>query len=171
MSNTALSTLHPSKTPSFRSNLDLPLRTTPRFVDLLIVTANRELVLIRNKALPQLWSLPGGYAEDYEQLRDAAIREAKEETGLDVSIVRKFGHYSFIDREGICCGISSVFLAGCDDSINNLTAGDDALEAATYPLHQLPELRAEHREIIADYIRVCDRNTPLPFVRAIRPTA
>ncbi len=168
MSNAALLNAAPNAAPGFRFNEEPPARTTPRFVDLLIITNANKLVLIRHKDLNHRWSLPGGQVNDNEQPRDAATREAKAETGLDVSIVRKFGHYSFIDGDGICQGITSVFLAKSDASEARLSVGNEALEACEFSFTELPQLRPEHREIIEDYLRVCDRKTPLPFVRGIR---
>lgn len=154
--------------PVILLNQEPPINTTPRHVDLLIIRVPRTLVLIRHRDLQESWSLPGGYMEDFESPREAAIREAREETGLEISIVRKFGHYSFIDHDGHCRGITSVFLANCAQHSKTLHAGSDAIEAVQFPIEQLPSLRIEHREIVEDYLRVYDRQTPVPFVRGIR---
>ncbi len=52
-----------------------------------------KIVFIKRNDLP-VWDLPGGHVEEGESLVEAAIREVKEETGLDVRITRLVGIYS-----------------------------------------------------------------------------
>ncbi|MFA5364736.1 MAG: NUDIX hydrolase [Candidatus Bathyarchaeia archaeon] len=55
----------------------------------IVIVKNGKLVLIKRGAQPALgeWSFPGGVVELGETVRDAAVREAKEECGLDVELV------------------------------------------------------------------------------------
>lgn len=87
---------------------------------------------------------------DYgETLEHAAIREAKEETGLDVDLVRQFHAYSDPKRDSRQHTISTVFVA---ESSGQAKAGDDAVDLGVFHSGNLPaEIAFDHREILTDY--------------------
>ncbi len=123
-------------------------------VDCIIHTdTDREtIVMIKRKNPPHGWALPGGFVDYGESLEDAAVREAREETGLDVTLVRQFHTYSAPNRDPRQHTISTVFIA---DAIGRPHGMDDALEAAVFRLDGLPDQIAfDHREIIEEYKRV-----------------
>jgi len=106
--------------------------------------------LIRRKNPPAGWALPGGFVDYGETLEDAAVREAKEETGLDVRLVRQFHSYSDPHRDPRQHTISTVFLAEAD---GEYTAGDDAAAVGVFSARDLPDnLAFDHRQILEDYI-------------------
>ena len=63
-------------------------------VDLIIEIEGKGLVLIERRNPPPGWALPGGFVEVGETLEQAAVREAKEETCLDVELLGQFHTYS-----------------------------------------------------------------------------
>ncbi len=69
-------------------------------VDIMIQVESRKgVVLIKRKNPPYGWAIPGGFVDYGESLEEAALREAKEETNLDVKLIRQFHTYS--DPRGI----------------------------------------------------------------------
>jgi ADP-ribose pyrophosphatase YjhB (NUDIX family) len=96
-----------------------------------------------------MWSLPGGFCEYGENLGEAALREAKEETGLTIELIRQFHTYSDPDRDPRHHTITTVFLA---TSAGQPVAGDDAKEARVFADANMPEKMAfDHRKILDDY--------------------
>jgi len=117
-------------------------------VDILIECCG-GIVLIKRKNPPHGWALPGGFVDYGERLEEAAVREAKEETGLDVRIIRQFHTYSDPSRDERFHTITTVFIATAEGTP---TAGDDAGEAEIFQRNALPEQIAfDHRAIIIDY--------------------
>lgn len=93
--------------------------------------------------------MPGGFVDYGESLESAAVREAREETGLDVELVRQFHTYSDPDRDPRHHTITTVFIARSE---GKPSAGDDARAAGTFRRENLPEQIAfDHRQILHDY--------------------
>lgn len=114
-----------------------------------IIQYRDGIILIRRKNPPLGWALPGGFVDYGESLEDAVIREAKEETGLDVELIRQFHTYSEPSRDPRHHTISTVFVARAS---GRATAGDDAGELAVFSRGTLPaEIVFDHREILEDY--------------------
>ena len=109
----------------------------------------RGIVLIRRKNPPIGWALPGGFVDRGEPLHHAAVREAKEETGLDVALVEQFFTYSDPKRDPRMHTISTVYIGtATEDPVGS----DDAAEARVFALDALPEdLCFDHGRILADY--------------------
>ena len=118
-------------------------------VDIIIKYVN-GIILIRRKNPPEGWALPGGFVDYGETLEDAAVREAKEETGLDVRLVRQFHSYSDPHRDPRQHTISTVFLA---EAAGEYAAGDDAKGIGVFSARDLPsDVAFDHRRILEDYI-------------------
>ncbi|WP_429884401.1 NUDIX domain-containing protein [Geoalkalibacter halelectricus] len=118
-------------------------------VDIIILVENR-IVLIERKNPPLGWALPGGFVDYGESLEAAAMREAKEETGLDLVGLRQFRAYSDPRRDPRQHNISVVFIA---EGRGTLQGGDDAARAGLFDLDALPApLCFDHEEIIRDAI-------------------
>jgi ADP-ribose pyrophosphatase YjhB (NUDIX family) len=126
------------------NNLKTPLLT----VDI-IIRYKGGIVLIERKNPPLGWALPGGFVEVNESLEEAAIREAKEETSLDVKLIEQFHAYSKPGRDPRFHTVSIVFIG---DGEGMLKGKDDAREAGVFGEDSLPEQIAfDHREILTDY--------------------
>ena len=117
----------------------------------IIIEMEGGIVLIKRKNPPYGWALPGGFVEYGESLEDAAIREAKEETGLDVVELRQFHTYSDPDRDPRHHTISTVFTG---KGRGFLKGSDDAVEAKIFTEDNLPdEIAFDHRKILDDYFK------------------
>ena len=108
------------------------------------------LVLIERRNPPPGWALPGGFIDYGESAEQAAAREAKEETGLDLADLRQFRVYSDPGRDSRFHTITTVFTAR---GSGRLAAADDAAEARVFATTDLPAVMAfDHRRIIEDYL-------------------
>lgn len=115
----------------------------------IIIRYKAGIVLIERRNPPYGWAIPGGFVDYGESLEDAAVREAKEETDLDVRLVRQFHSYSDPERDPRSHTIATVFIA---DGEGELKAGDDAKEAGIFNKDTLPEnIVFDHRDILEDY--------------------
>jgi 8-oxo-dGTP diphosphatase len=121
-------------------------------VDVLIEVEGRPgtLVFIERGNEPHGWALPGGFVDRGELLADAAVREAKEETGLDVELVELFHAYSDPVRDPRQHTVSTVFIGRA----RGVPAGsDDAASAVIAPADAPPgTLVFDHATIVADYV-------------------
>lgn len=118
-------------------------------VDAIIEIGDR-IVLIERKNPPYGWALPGGFVDYGECLEDAVVREAKEETGLDVELIRQMHTYSDPRRDARQHTLSTVYVARASGEPRGM---DDAASAGLFNPRELPEQMAfDHREIIGDYL-------------------
>ncbi|WP_226579843.1 NUDIX hydrolase [Halobacillus litoralis] len=93
---------------------------------------NEEILLI--KGPKRGWEMPGGQVEEGESLKDAAVREAKEECGLDIEITKFCGVFQNVERS-IC---NALFLGRAIGG--ELTTTEEALEVGFFPLSQVNEM-------------------------------
>ncbi|MCX8082249.1 MAG: NUDIX hydrolase [bacterium] len=115
----------------------------------IIIELDGGIVLIKRKNYPYGWALPGGFVEYGETLENAVLREAKEETGLNIVDLKQFHTYSAPDRDPRHHTISTVFI-GKGRGI--LKGDDDAEDAKIFTEENLPEeIVFDHRKILNDY--------------------
>jgi 8-oxo-dGTP diphosphatase len=118
-------------------------------VDIIIELEDRGFILIQRGKPPYGWALPGGFVDYGESLEEAARREAREETSLEVELVNQLGAYSAPNRDPRHHTISVVFVARADGEPR---AADDAREVGVFRQDSLPAALAfDHAEILEDY--------------------
>ena len=132
----------------------MPIPETPLLtVDIIIELtdqAAKPIVLIERRNPPHGWALPGGFVDKGETLEAAAIREAKEETCLDVSLVEHLANYSDPKRDSRFHTVSAVYIAQAQGQPQ---AADDAINLKVFSIEQIPEqLAFDHNRILQDYI-------------------
>ena len=121
-------------------------------VDVVLYRETEGILLIERRNPPHGWALPGGFIDYGESAEQAAVREALEETGLDVRLEGLLGVYSDPDRDPRFHTLSVAFIASAEEN-QTPQAGDDAGLARFFPLDSLPELAFDHRRIIDDFAK------------------
>ena len=126
-------------------NIKTPLLT----VDIIIEVGGAGIVLIERKNPPDGWALPGGFVDCGESLETAAVREAKEETSLDVQLVEQFHTYSDPKRDPRHHTVSTVFIAAATGTPRG---ADDAKAARIFRESDLPgSIVFDHPRILREY--------------------
>jgi ADP-ribose pyrophosphatase YjhB (NUDIX family) len=103
-------------------------------VGTVIATTDDEIVLVRRAIEPGygLWVFPGGYVDRGEEITVAAIREAREESGLDVRLDGLINIYSYPGRPIVVVVYKASVIAG------NLRVDDESLEAGLFSRNEIP---------------------------------
>jgi len=115
----------------------------------IIIECRDGIVLIERKNPPWGWALPGGFVDYGESLEAAAIREAREETSLEVHLTEQMHTYSDPSRDPRHHTVSTVFIATAEGTP---TARDDAKNAGIFSAATLPSpIVFDHMEILSDY--------------------
>ncbi len=126
-----------------------PVPTVDIIIEVESEVREKGIVLIERKNEPPGWAIPGGFVDYGETLEEAAIREAREETGLDVELRFQFHSYSDPGRDPRRHTISTVFIARAKGKIR---PGDDAARVRVFTPPNLPSpLAFDHQKILADY--------------------
>jgi 8-oxo-dGTP diphosphatase len=111
------------------------------------------ILLIRRGKPPfaGCWALPGGFVERDEDLEAAARRELKEETDVETGELIQVGAFGNPTRDPRGRNISIAYAAVATSPVAP-AAGDDASQAAVFPLNALPSLAFDHDELIRSAI-------------------
>jgi len=117
-----------------------------------IIEIDDGIVVIERSNPPFGFALPGGFVDYGESLEEAAKREAKEETGLDITEVKQFHTYSQPDRDPRFHTIGTVFLAKAKGQPK---AGDDAAGLKVIKLSEIKKMdfAFDHKKILEDYLK------------------
>jgi O-acetyl-ADP-ribose deacetylase (regulator of RNase III)/ADP-ribose pyrophosphatase YjhB (NUDIX family) len=123
-----------------------------------IIEVPAGIVIIKRSNPPFGWALPGGFVDYGESLEDAATREAKEETNLDLIQVKQFHTYSDPARDPRFHTIGTVFIAKAKGTTK---AGDDAADIQVIKVSQIEkrEFAFDHKKILIDYLKL-KKGTP-----------
>ena len=117
-----------------------------------VVVEHGKILLVKRAIEPKkgLWSLPAGFIEIDETVRECAARETKEETGLDVELDGIIDVVTVFDDPRYVC-LLVVFVGHVVGG--TLEPGDDAAEAAYFGLNELPPIAFKnHLRIIQDVL-------------------
>lgn len=126
-----------------------PSPTVDIIIELDTEDGRQGIVLIKRKNPPFGWALPGGFVDYGESLEQAAIREAKEETSLDIELQCQMHTYSDPKRDPRKHTISTVFIA---QAKGKPVARDDAQEIKVVGKDEMDiPLAFDHEKILADY--------------------
>jgi len=128
---------------------------TPLLAADAVILFQDGIVLIRRNNPPYqgCYALPGGFVEIGETVEEAAIREAREETGLDINLLGLVGVYSDPARDPRGHVVSVAFLARAS---GRLQSGSDARSAQVFPREELPRLAFDHEQIIGDALHLAE---------------
>ena len=116
-----------------------------------ILTLDDEIVLARRDIEPRVgsWGFPSGYVDRGERIEDAASREVREEVGLEASMERLIGVYSYSGRPVVVVVFAGRVTGG------KLVAGDETSEVGTFPPDRIPweDLAfSSTRQALEDYL-------------------
>jgi ADP-ribose pyrophosphatase YjhB (NUDIX family) len=133
--------------------VDVIIEIASGAVDPLLGKEKQGIVLIKRKNRPYGWALPGGFVDYGESLESAALREAREETSLNVELKYQLSAYSDPARDPRKHTISVVFVAR---AAGKPRAADDAKDVGIFDSDSIPEpLAFDHGKILRDYFEKC----------------
>lgn len=127
-----------------------------------IIEINEGIVVIQRSNPPFGWALPGGFVDYGESLERAVVREAKEETGLDLEDLKQFHTYSESQRDPRFHTVSTVFIGKAKGKPK---AASDAEDLKVFKINELSGLdfAFDHKKILEDYLRYKENKDP--FIR------
>jgi ADP-ribose pyrophosphatase YjhB (NUDIX family) len=126
-----------------------PSPTVDVIIEIETKDGTQGIVLIKRKYPPYGWALPGGFVDYGESLEEAAVREAKEETSLDIQLQCQMHTYSDPARDPRKHTITTVYIA---QATGKPVARDDAKEIKVFHRDELNfPLAFDHEKILADY--------------------
>ncbi len=127
-----------------------------RTVTAIIDNSTKKIVLVKRNTIPfkGYWALPGGRVEQGETIERAIVREVKEETGLEVEIIRKIGEYH---EQGNQEGVEYDYYPAC--FFVKIIGGKlkpqqaEIQEVKIFSLDDIPKnLAFVHNDMINDYL-------------------
>jgi 8-oxo-dGTP diphosphatase len=128
------------------------IRTPKVVTDALILTEDGKIVLVKRKGEPfnGFYEIPGGFVEYGETVEAACVREAFEETGLKVEIVRLLGVYSDPKRDprGHTAGVAYI----CRRVGGSMRGSDETEDVRTFSKDEIRKLKLafDHAKILKD---------------------
>jgi len=126
------------------------MENLPRLVvvALVFVTRDDAILLVKQDYGQRYWSLPGGMVESGESVDQAAIREVKEETGLDIRVKRVVGLYSKPSEDALAITFEGEVIGG------NVQPSNEISDCRYFQFDHLPQpVRGHLQERINDFRR------------------
>ena len=132
----------------------MPRPICPPIAADVIAEIGSNIVLIERRNFPFGWALPGGFVDVGEKVEDAAVRELREETTLEVELRALLGVYSRPDRDPRGHTVSVVYF--CRPLGGELRGGDDAADARWFSAAEAASLSFafDHAEIVGAHLSV-----------------
>ncbi len=122
-----------------------------------ILNENNEL-LLQKRAVPAekgFWSIPGGRLEMFETLEHAVVRETKEETDLDIEVIRLMGICDHIIKSENAHWVATNYLCKIKSGKAKIMEPDKASDMKWFNLEQLPEdLTITTKKALNDYKKI-----------------
>ncbi len=126
-----------------------------------ILNENNEL-LLQKRAVPAeqgYWCIPGGRLEMFEVLKDAVIRETKEETDLDIEVIKLIGVCDHIIKDENAHWVAMSYLCKIKSGIPKIMEPNKASDMKWFDLNNLPDkLTITTKKALADYKKMNDFN-------------
>jgi len=136
------------------SKLEIREDEIGKTVDAVIEDAQGNIVLIKRKFPPfkDYYALPGGFIEKGENPKQAIRREVKEETNLNIKIIRKIGVFDEEGRDPRGSIISTVYLCQIVSDSSNMESGTDSAAVELIPKKKIKtiDLAFDHRDILKE---------------------
>ena len=126
----------------------------PKLAVVVLVHNCEQLLLVRRAIEPELgkWSFPSGYVDLGETVESAAVREVKEETGVDIKINFLIGVYSSVSRPLVLLAYGAEVLSG------NIELNHEVLDVGYFSPNCLPDMPFPHDdEILKDWTSIIHR--------------
>jgi ADP-ribose pyrophosphatase YjhB (NUDIX family) len=122
----------------------------------IVAVIDKGKILLTKREDFEVWCLPGGGVEEGESIVEAAIRETKEEAGIDVELIRLVGVYSRIG--GMWNDVHAVLFAAKPVGGQLQIQPGETVDVAYFPFEEIPdELLFGHERRIQDAIQaVCE---------------
>ena len=137
-----------------------PLLAADALIEL-VNLPGKPIVLIERLNEPHGWAIPGGFVDVGECVEVTAVREAKEETCLDVELVTMLGLYSNPKRDPRGHTVTAIYVA---QSTGTPKAADDAKSVGVFTLDALPApLAFDHQMVLEDYRRYRESGEVAPL--------
>jgi len=137
---------------------------TPQIAADILIRLDRhpgKVVLIERRYPPLGLAIPGGFVDVGERVEAAALREAREETGLEVTLECLLGLYSAPDRDPRGHTVTAVYVARAD---GEPVAADDAKRIVLAdPADRSLPLVFDHRQVLDDYLNWLRSGTVAPL--------
>lgn len=128
-----------------------PVPTADSIIEIERTDGRLGIILIKRKFPPYGWAIPGGFVDYGESLEEAAVREAKEETSLDIKLKYQLHTYSDPKRDARKHTITTVFVASASGIP---LAQDDAQDIGIYTREEINfPLAFDHEQILEDYFK------------------
>ena len=119
---------------------------------------DRNELLLQKRAVPAekgYWCIPGGRLEMFETLEHAVVREAKEETDLDIKIIRLMGICDHIIKNENAHWVATSYLCKIEKGIPEIMEPEKASDMKWFNLNELPEkLTITTKKALEDYKKI-----------------